>query len=277
MRIQFSEFSYAYAITRSVEELGRARGQVLIAAPSIPTLRAEGKVGYDVKITTQATTIVLQFKLGEYVSRSRAGSKTWPTAQRAHYRTHFEANHHQLPLMQALETNLTNGGLASIVRYVAPMFHSERDFNKYYVDNSLLGHSYHCRPNEVVPDGGEHFLLGLPAVGGVGRSTFVLSEPRKLKNEDLKLAIQKVLDQPSSEEPGDKDISQGSAVQVVTDILNSGAADAEIDTDKFRDFASRGFEDRPVLANLVYAVELGQSLGIQLSFTASRSTKGGDD
>jgi hypothetical protein len=66
---RLSEFSYGYGITREVEMLLSASG--LKAAPFLPSLLHEKKLGFDVAFSSSGVVVMLQFKLGQVLERFR--------------------------------------------------------------------------------------------------------------------------------------------------------------------------------------------------------------
>ena len=72
MIAEFSEFSFEFAFIH--EYVNHNAG--LTAAPELPSLRKEAVVGWDAKLTVQGHPKFFQFKLSEYLFRSKASQ--WP-------------------------------------------------------------------------------------------------------------------------------------------------------------------------------------------------------
>jgi hypothetical protein len=174
----FSEYTYAYALTRDFETVASQHFGAVLGPPLIPSLRQEGNLGYDVEIATVHMAVYLQFKLGEHVSRSHPDSPTWGSVNAAHYRFEFPAGHHQLPALQALEAAAVNQRQPVLVRYYAPAFRDTRDLAVHYLSNEVLEHSYGCSPGNVPNDGARHHLVTIDHT----TPTMVLSEPRTVPN-----------------------------------------------------------------------------------------------
>lgn len=66
---RLSEYSYGYGVTREVELLLSSVG--IEAVPFLPSLIQEDEVGFDVGFNKPGAPILLQFKLGQSVSRFR--------------------------------------------------------------------------------------------------------------------------------------------------------------------------------------------------------------
>lgn len=79
---RLSEFSYGYGVTREVERRLAAAG--LRATPFLPSLLHEASVGFDVAFSGPGQVVMLQFKLGQELSRFRRlhPGETIPLLQR---------------------------------------------------------------------------------------------------------------------------------------------------------------------------------------------------
>lgn len=71
LKPEFSELSYAYALT---ENLVHSLGIPLLSAPAFPSTVAEGKkgAGHDLKLSCPGMSIFLQFKLSHCMKNSSA-------------------------------------------------------------------------------------------------------------------------------------------------------------------------------------------------------------
>lgn len=259
----FSESSYANAVTREVEEVLRRHGQTLIAPPRIPSLREERTLGYDVRLDSTAMAVILQFKLGEYVSRSRTGSATWPHAGAPHYRTTFPAGHHQLPILQRLERRLARKGNPAIVQYLAPAFHADADFTQKYLARTILDDSYGCRPSSVPADGLAHHLVRVAPA-----TTFILSERVEVDPEPLALTLD-VLALRARRLTQREDSTRHEVpapVRVLAEALLPETNDTDVDAMIERERGA--FEGRDDLAAAVGVIEAGAAIGLSIGITA---------
>lgn len=178
MKPDFSEFSYAYAVTREIEEVANNYLGASLGPPLIPSLQQERDLGYDVEIAAVRLTMFLQFKLGWHVSRPHTDSPTWWHVNAEHYRIEFPAGHHQLPSLQLLEQKVALRGHPTLVYYYAPGFHEATAFTVHYASSEVLTHSYGCRPGSVPADGARHHLVTAAHLP----SPLMLSEPTRIEN-----------------------------------------------------------------------------------------------
>lgn len=73
---RLSEFSYGYGVTREAEIPLEQTG--IRAVPFLPSLIQEKKLGFDVKFDRPGTALMLQFKLGQSLSRFHNSSPVSP-------------------------------------------------------------------------------------------------------------------------------------------------------------------------------------------------------
>ena len=132
MSPEFSEFSYGFAFTFDFIN----RNPRLREAPTLPSLNAEAKLGWDLKLPYQGHPKFFQFKLAEYMRTKRA--MHWSTYQQAHYRFRIT------PLGQSNQHNLLSvlAAKEEEVYYVAPKFHEQARFDDWFrqglvADNSM--------------------------------------------------------------------------------------------------------------------------------------------
>lgn len=195
MKAAFSEFSYGYAL---IDELVNWHGVPLQAAPILPSLYAEGRIGggYDVMLDSPGVPLFIQFKVPEYLdhgnsSEFRAGLMTLP-----YYRMSITpravSNQHQLLLdLEALNNE---------VRYASPIFHTQAELNDKYFLGRIWEDSLWMAPSTIgaLPDDDEHVV--------VYQSNTVhhfCSEPRvldaKSDGQELLTSLEKRLSQASSD------------------------------------------------------------------------------
>lgn len=276
MEIGFSETAFAFAATKEVENHLRLRGQTLLSAPDFPTLRRERDVGYDVKIDATTIAVILQFKLGEFISRQHTGSITWLHAGSKHFRTKFPKDHHQLPLLQKLEAQLKRSGTPSVVRYLAPGFRERKEFNQHYAAGTVVNYSYGCRPSDVPADGNDHHLVFVPVVSPMVSRQFVLSEPTEIEPVNVAAYLESLTERIAharEEQRLDEDGDFSSTVTRVIAILaeEARALDVGIEVDAVRRRSYADYENRPNLGEMNFAINLGLALGISIGFTVALS------
>lgn len=270
----FSEAAYGHVITSEIESRLCARGEVLLSAPDLPTLRKERHLGYDLRVNTNAVVVVLQFKLGKYVGRQHRRSPTWYQSgvKTAHYRVLFPAGHHQLALMQNLESTLASGSTHSVVRYIAPAFHTSADFDQHCRDRRVLENSYSCRPSRVPVDGVDHYLVHVP---GGSPTPQLFSVPIDVSGDNLPTELSEVRnarsEAPADEDPRIRD-SVPEVVLTAEHVLREHAeaiSPEGIDLRRIDRQAAEAFEGRPDLQHAVICIELGLVLGLSIGFTAA--------
>lgn len=275
MRFEFSESSYGHVITSEVERHLCTKGQTLLFAPHLPTLREERKLGYDLKLESQASVVVLQFKLGEHVKRSNRHSPTWwqTGVGQEHYRITFAAGHHQLGLMQKMEAQISGGSQRAIVRYIAPGFHTAADFNTHYTMQQVIKHSYYCKPSRVPLDPvNDHHLVHVPT----GKPpTQLFSDPIDLGDDDLVQELHAISDSRVNAHPQETSPDTDVVPEVVLAIervLRDHVESLlpEFDVGFLDRRAADYFADRPDLRHASVAIEIANALGLSVGFTANR-------
>lgn len=274
MRIDFSEFAYGHAVIREVESiLCDHQGEVLIAAPDLPSLRRERRVGYDVRLDTDASVVALQFKLGEYVKQPRMDSPTWHQrgVDRPHFRVRFTANDHQIQLMRDLEAFLAADPRDGIAHYLAPAFSDSNDFTINYVHGHVLDESYGCAPSAVPCDASDHHLVCVPSAP---RRVLMCSDPVEVRQDGFRRGLVTMdrarRDRTEGIERGDRSVPRvvTTTERVLIDhALSSSPADAHLDRIVAR--AAQSFPGRPDLEHGSIAIELGSAFGLTIGFTAT--------
>jgi hypothetical protein len=195
MKAAFSEFSYGYAL---IDELVNWHGEPLQAAPILPSLYAEGRIGggYDVMLDRPGIPLFIQFKVAEYLdhgnsSEYRAGLMPLPY-YRMSIMPRAVSDQHQLLLdLEALNNE---------VRYASPIFHTQAELNEKYFLGRVWEDSLWMAPSTIgaLPDDDEHVV--------VYQSNAVhhfCSEPRvldaKSDGQEMLLSLEKRLSQASSD------------------------------------------------------------------------------
>ncbi|WP_028645079.1 hypothetical protein [Nocardioides sp. URHA0020] len=173
MDCDFSEFSYGYAAIREAEaELATIYRSA--AAPVLPSLLQEEKLGWDAKLQYVEYCLFLQFKRVEYVSRRHPASPTWSYVGGPHYRFSIDTDGHQHAALVSLESALSTGTDPGHIYYAAPGFHRQHEFDAAYSYGGVLENSHLVSPTEFPSSTGKHHFVA-DLAGGLQ----VLSEPRR--------------------------------------------------------------------------------------------------
>ena len=130
----FSEFSYGFAFTQ--EYISRNPG--LVKAPELPSLIDEAQKGFDLKLDYLGHAKFFQFKLSAYMDRR--GTLHWCHHKEPHFRVRIStksknrrpSQHTVLKRLSKKEQN---------VLYVAPRFHSQAQFDRFYRDEKITTNS----------------------------------------------------------------------------------------------------------------------------------------
>lgn len=178
MRPRISEFSYGFALTRELIAT-KWNGLELTAAPFLPSLVQEGRSGgFDVALTSVKLLVFLQFKVSHLLTRSTAKGVSNGVLTVPYYRFDLHAPRvsDQHKLLQELERS--GAGVPRIVRYVAPAFFTEGEFDHLYLANGVSERSLFVSPSDVqLPDDEEHSIgFRMPTDAPV-----LLSEPTRLE------------------------------------------------------------------------------------------------
>lgn len=152
MRPRISEFSYGYAVTT---ELSAAVRWPLCAAPLFPSLRMEGRQGYD--LAFPGVALFAQFKLTDYML-GRRGTREVDDGLFAgpFYRMHLRPLRisEQHRLLFDLEAK------GNSVWYIAPQFFLLEDMNDAYLRQEVLKRSVFIAPSKIgrLPDDEDHHV-----------------------------------------------------------------------------------------------------------------------
>lgn len=137
MKVRFSEFQFAYSVTREIEN--RIMFSSLnLGMPHIPNQRNEATGGYDVCFQgDRMVSIFLQYKLPVKLTKSNA--KEWDEFQRDYYRIAIypdsESQQHN-NLWKLAQANRRNQ-----VYYCAPAFTSEAELEYFHSTNTVAKNS----------------------------------------------------------------------------------------------------------------------------------------
>lgn len=178
MRPRISEFSYGFALTRELIEK-KWNGVELTAAPYLPSLLAEGKEGggFDVNLKGVNVLVFLQFKVSHLMTRGTAKGVKTQHLQVPYYRfdVHAPRSSDQHRLLLDLEN--AGGTLPHLVRYVAPAFFTEGEFDAAFLASQVSDRSVFVAPSRIVlPDDKEH-SVGFESTTSM---PIVLSEPKAI-------------------------------------------------------------------------------------------------
>jgi hypothetical protein len=157
MDLQFSEFSYGYAVTQEFQRLYQSP---LKCAPIFPSLQVEGTKGYDVELRMQGLTpdapgipLFLQFKLSERLERRYSGRRDDLYYNPPFFRVKLRTRR---PNQHELLVRLHRHGKE--VYYAAPGFHRTSELNENFSENKVVANSVFVKPGSLgrFPEGEEH-------------------------------------------------------------------------------------------------------------------------
>lgn len=141
-----SEFSYGYGVTREVERLLLARG--INTTPYFPNLVQEGTAGFDVAFNAPGVVLMLQFKLGQsltrFVSSPVGTQKPTPPLGKPFWRFFVDTAepNGQFQILHAAESRAE-------VFYVAPRLIDWSTYVSAFSANEVLDRSIAVRPSEI--------------------------------------------------------------------------------------------------------------------------------
>jgi hypothetical protein len=181
---RLSEFSYGYGVTREMERRLAAAG--VHATPFLPSLLHEASLGFDVAFSGPGQVVMLQFKLGQQLSRFRRlhPTESIPPLQKPFWRYFVDVDEHQFLRLEEFENQ------GADVFYVAPRFSSWSTYEAAFHASAVLQRSLMLRPSQI--------RLGAAGVPGEHRivydrvSRYVCSEPRAIAEVRPDEAVEKV-------------------------------------------------------------------------------------
>ena len=140
---RLSEFSYGYGITRETLDLLASVGRH--AVPFLPSLIHENELGFDVAFSAPGAVLMLQFKLGEQLSRFRktSSTQTVPDLARPFWRFGVHTGEEQFKRLRAFEQE------GAEVYYVAPRFSDWRRYEALFRDRQVLDQSLLITPLQI--------------------------------------------------------------------------------------------------------------------------------
>lgn len=181
---RLSEFSYGYGVTREMERRLAAAG--VHATPFLPSLLHEASLGFDVAFSGPGQVVMLQFKLGQQLSRFRRLDPTdsIPALQKPFWRYYVNVDEHQFLRLEEFENQ------GADVFYVAPRFSNWSAYEMAFHASTVLQRSLMLRPSQIrigaAGAPGEHRIV----YDRVNR--YVCSEPRIVAEVRPDEAIEKV-------------------------------------------------------------------------------------
>ena len=176
---RLSEFSYGYGVTREVERL--LAGVGIRTVPFLPSLIQEKGLGFDVGFGGRGAALLLQFKLGQSLSRfvRSDASHSAPALQRPFFRFSLDT----AEVDGQYETLLKAQMDGAEVYYVAPRFADWPHYVRFFEEEAVLEHSVMVTPREI-----RDALVAKGAPDGLHRIVYdrtaahVCSEPKQIRD-----------------------------------------------------------------------------------------------
>lgn len=142
---RLSEFSYGYGVTRDVERL--LAGVGVRTVPFLPSLIQENEVAFDVGFSGRGVPLLLQFKLGQSLTRfvRSDASHPAPTLQRPFFRFLLDT----AEVDGQYETLLKAEMDGAEVYYIAPRFADWPHYVRLFETEAVLDHSVIVTPREI--------------------------------------------------------------------------------------------------------------------------------
>lgn len=140
---RLSEFTYGYAVTKEFEKRLTQKG--LKAVPYLPSLKQEKKVGFDVGYKDKGQIFMLQFKLGQELTRLhvKPPPSPRPKLNRPFFRFTVDTKDDQFMRLLGHESK------GATVFYIAPEFRTWEDFSAAYHARTVINSSVMIRPSEI--------------------------------------------------------------------------------------------------------------------------------
>jgi hypothetical protein len=170
MRPHFTELQYAYSCTKEIED-----DLILptFGVPYFPSLRDEGKCGFDVKINTIVAPIFLQYKVSDYMVRKKA--RKWNLFNSAHFRFPI------YPADKSPQHNLLKklSLTQPFVYYCASALEDYKEYEYYHKQRNITSNSAFiplARLPYIMGSNNHDILFDLAS-----RRGFFCSDPRKIE------------------------------------------------------------------------------------------------
>jgi hypothetical protein len=140
---RLSEFSYGYGVVEETRRLLEVAGWNVV--PFLPNLVHEQEVGFDVAFSMPGAVLMLQFKLGDQLSRFRRSYPTQliPTLAKPFWRFQVNTGEHQFLRLWSSEV------LGAEVYYVAPRFADWTRYEMLFRTGRVMEESLLITPSEI--------------------------------------------------------------------------------------------------------------------------------
>jgi hypothetical protein len=142
---RLSEFSYGYGVTREIEKL--LQGMGIRSVPYMPNLQEEKKRGFDASFRKPGLPLLLQFKLGQSLSRFYRTDKAHPAPllTRPFWRFAVDTGEIEGQFETLLKAEIDQAE----VYYVAPRFSDWPFYAQLFEAEEVLESSVLVRPSEI--------------------------------------------------------------------------------------------------------------------------------
>jgi hypothetical protein len=175
---RLSEFSFGYGVTREVERL--LAGVGVRTVPFLPSLIQEKDVGFDVGFSDGGVPLLLQFKLGQSLTRFVRSdtSHAAPALQRPFFRFSLDTAEEDGQYEALLKAQMDGAE----VYYVAPRFADWPHYVRLFEHEAVLEHSVMVTPREI-----RDALVATGSADGQHRIVYdrmaahVCSEPKEIR------------------------------------------------------------------------------------------------
>lgn len=176
VRSDFTEFSYGFAALNELVAQFPGTGG-LHAAPMLPTLRDENRLGYDARLESVHGVFFLQFKCAIRLTRPRA--KQWPAYGQPYYAFDLR-NKRRSPQHDALCRLQSALPFAGHVAYVASGFHTLAQLNVHFRDATVLRESVWVSP----------LAIGRTRIGASHRVCYIDAHDQPLRFSDEPVPVE---------------------------------------------------------------------------------------
>lgn len=187
---EFSEFQFAYSVTRELESKVFTSNSV----PHFPTQNQEGDRGYDLNFSNGISSLFIQYKRSKRLDDGRAKDEQWKSYGDTFYRFKLRtSNDKSQPEQHEILTRLAKGDAP--VYYVAPEFVEWMDYQQFARNSTVLEHSafIDCENAPTPFDDDQHYVCHRP-MDSVAR--FFSEEPRvmnRLNAEETSSSLRQLL------------------------------------------------------------------------------------
>lgn len=171
MRANFSEFQFAYSVTKAIDECN-----IWTSGPFFPTQRQEADFGFDVAFPDSFFPLFLQFKRTQLLTNDKA--KEWPYWRRNYYRFKIYPDEHSSQHNSLVD--LAHFTPRFTVGYCAPLFVSLDKMMGYHREHTILENSVFidCAHLSYITDNKTHCFCFVDEPDLTGE---MFSEPKNIK------------------------------------------------------------------------------------------------